>query len=542
MKTIKIVMYFMALTALFNACKGPMDEITSVDYPRAFSPVTLTIEPHAYDNVTAHWIAVDGARSYVVELSQGDSLLFNNIVATYETESLSQNLTGLWGETRYSVRVKAQAFNEGQEDSKWTAIVFTTNAEQIFYTVSNDDIKTRQITLHWTPNETVTKLTVTPGIGDIILTPAEIAAGEITLTDLTPVTQYTISIYNGEQRRGMVSVTTKWRPSGPDVIEISIGDNLSTFITNPANVGKIILLPEGYTYTWDGGTTPAGGFTVYGDPDGDQPVITCSTGTPLVLNGLTSGNDIIHFENVELVCTNTSGYFVNQGTDAANNACSIKRLSFENCRLADFGRSIVRAQAVNERFDTIRINNCLIENCSKESGQNYALIQCTVASEAFSNIIISNTTTNGSYSNFLNVGGGAGQPSGKNVTLQNCTFYKTVGSNSATPDNRFLIDGGNNGPLNITIRNCILGSVRGVGNERGYRMNSAGTLTATGNYATTDWTTIADNTQTPPFQNVPATAYSGTCTSLFADPENGDFHIKDAGFAGKATAGDPRWW
>lgn len=535
-------MCFLALIALFNACQEPMKEITGYDYPRAFSPVSLTVVRGTFDVATISWSVIDNSKSYVIELSEGDSLQFNNIVATYETDLMSQTLTGLLAETMYSIRIKAKAFNEDQDDSQWASIAFKTNPEQIFYAVANEDIKTGRITVRWTPNAEVTNITVNHGIGDIPLTPEEIAAGVKTLTGLESNTTYTITIYNGEQKRGTLTVTTKWRPSGENVVELAIGDNLRTVIADPANIGKIIYLPEGYEYTWAGGTTAVGGFTLYGDPDGDRPVITCSTGTPLLLDGLTSGNDVIHFENINFVCANTSGYFINQGTVAANNACSIKSLSFENCRLADFGRSIVRTQALNERFDTIRINNCLIEYCSQESGQNYALIQSTVAFEAFPNIILTNTTVNNSYSNFLNVSGGAGQASGKNITIENVTFYKTVGSNSATPDNRFLIDGGNNSPLNISINNCIFGSVRGVGNERGYRMNVNGVFTSTGNYVTKDWVTVADATQNPPYQDIPATKYNGDCVNLFVDPANGDFHIKDASFVGKGVAGDPRWW
>ena len=533
-------MYFVALIAMFTACSEPMEEITTVDYPRAFSPIGLKVVLGTFDKATVSWDAVDDARSYEVELSQGDSLLFNNIVGSYETESLNLPLTGLWSETSYSVRVKSKAFNEGQQDSHWYGIAFRTNAEQIFNAVADDEIKTGQITVRWTPNEEVTHLTVSPGIGVIVLTAEEIAAGMKTLTGLAPVTQYTIIIYNEDMKRGTVTPTTKWRPSGEGVVELSIGDDFVSAITDPENSGKIIYLPEGYTYTWASRVTPVPNITVYGDSDGERPVFTITDSEPLKLNELTA--DHIRFENVTLESTHGGGYFINQGTNTIDHACDVKLLSFENCRLIGFGRSIVRTQAVNERVDTIQINRCLIEHCSQENGQNYALIQCTAAFEAFPNIIISNTTVNHSYSNFLNIQGGAGQPSGKNVLIENVTFYKTVGSNTAGTDNRYLIDAGNNGPLNITIKNCILGSVRGVGSERGYRMNDAGTMTATDNYTTTDWTTVADAAANPPAVNVPATAYNGSCEALFVDPENGDFRIKDENFAGKGTAGDPRWW
>ena len=531
-------MYFVTLMAMFAACSESIDEITNVDYPRAFSPIDLKVELGTFDKATVKWNVIDDARSYVVQLSQGDNLVFDNAI-TYETELLEQPLTGLWGETNYSVRVKSKAFNEGQEDSKWYSLVFKTNAEQIFKAVANDEIKTKQITVRWEPNAVVTILTVSPDVGDVVLTAEEKAAGVKTLTDLTPETTYTISIYNGDQRRGMVTATTKWRPTGPDVVELNPGDDFVAAVQDVANEGKILLLAEG-DYDWASNANFVKNITIYGDPDGEKPRLEISVTEPVKVNQLTA--DYIHFENVALVADRDDGYFINQGTNATDHICSIGRLSFENCLIKGLGRSLVRTQTIDEKFDLIQINNCLIENSSRQDGQNYALIQCTIAFEAFPNIEITNTTVNHSYSNFLNIQGGAGQPSAKNILIENVTFYKTVGSNSATPDNRYLIDGGNNGPLNVTIKNCILGSVRGVGNERGYRMNEAGTFTSEGNYATTDWMTTADGAATPPAQNIPATAYSGSCATLFVDPENGDFHIKDAGFAGRTTAGDPRWW
>jgi hypothetical protein len=38
-----------------------------------------------------------------------------------------------------------------------------------------------------------------------------------------------------------------------------------------------------------------------------------------------------------------------------------------------------------------------------------------------------------------------------------------------------------------------------------------------------------------------ANSYSGKAADLFTDPANGNFKIKDNSFAGKSTAGDPRW-
>jgi len=38
------------------------------------------------------------------------------------------------------------------------------------------------------------------------------------------------------------------------------------------------------------------------------------------------------------------------------------------------------------------------------------------------------------------------------------------------------------------------------------------------------------------------TSYSGASSALWNDPLNGVFTLKDAAFAGKGIAGDPRWY
>ena len=536
MKIVKSLMFFMVLAVAFFACQGPMDEITKTEYPQAFSPIDLEVTQGAFGSVTVRWRTVDGAKAYIVELSK-DVLEFKNFVGVWEVEATSLLITNLVGETDYSVRVKSISTDyEYQIDSKWNEIAFRTNPEQLFNNLRDEDVRTGQIRLRWTPDPDVTKLNVEPDIGDITLTDEEIEKGEKALTGLTPVTQYVITIWNGDLKRGTLEATTKWRPSGEGVVELAIGDDLAAAMNDPANGGKIIFLPEGYTYTWASSIRPEANIKIFGDPDGDRPFFTIPHNTPITVDGLTA--DSVCFEYVTFHSVHGDGYFINQGNNNTTAVCNIGMLKFENCRFIDFGRSIVRAQNENQRFELIHFNRCLIENSNSNAGQNYAFIQCTFAFEALPDIRVTNTTVNHAYVSFINIAGGTGQPSGKNVLIENVTFYKTVGFNGTSESDRFLIDGGTNGPVNLTVRNCILGSVKGVGRERGYRFAEGSTMTASGNYATTDWTTVAEGAML----NIPATPYAGTAAALFVDPDNGDFSIKDENFPGIGVAGDPRWW
>jgi hypothetical protein len=553
MKIIKISVYLMALMAIFTACEEPMDEITNVDYPRAFSPIGLTVTLATYDKATVNWKTVDNARLYVIELSQGDSLLFNNIIATYETESLNQALTGLWGETQYSVRVKSKSFNESQEDSKWYGVAFKTNAEQIFNTVADADIKTGQITVRWTPGAVVTKLTVSPTIGDVVLTAEEKAAGVKTLTGLAPVTKYTISIYNEQQRRGMVTATTKYRPSGEGVIEVPIGGDLGAITADAANIGKIIYLPEGFTYDVSAaaGILIAGKMTIYGDPDAVvKPTITLSStsGGARVFQLPASADEVL-FTNIAL-----TGPGAGAGTSvldqdlakAAEAITDLKAVKFENCDMSGFGRSFIRLRSAagSNPIGLVSLNNCVCKNFGNNGGDagSYAFFTLNTVSSGIDDISVTNSTFQTQYHCFLNAPATAPNTSpAKKVNIENCTFNDIItGPTGATA--RYFIDGNNNTGLTITIKNVILGKA-GTGDlattkAAGYRIGAGSTIAVTGSYKTSDHSTApatADFT-------TGITVYAKASTDLWTNPGGGDFTFKDAGFAGKATAGDPRWW
>ncbi|HPT12014.1 MAG TPA: DUF5123 domain-containing protein, partial [Bacteroidales bacterium] len=61
------------------------------------------------------------------------------------------------------------------------------------------------------------------------------------------------------------------------------------------------------------------------------------------------------------------------------------------------------------------------------------------------------------------------------------------------------------------------------------------TLGVSGSYYTSDLATTATTLSSL------CTSYSGASTALWTAPLTGDFTFLDAAFAGKSTAGDPRW-
>ncbi len=149
----------------------------------------------------------------------------------------------------------------------------------------------------------------------------------------------------------------------------------------------------------------------------------------------------------------------------------------------------------------------------------------------FPEIRVTNSTISQLHVGLMNIGGGSGQPSGDKVVIENCTFYNVSGTNAEPPANRNFIDGGANGPVQITINNSIFGSHRAAGPL--LRVAAGSTVDGSNNYSTADWT-VTDL--------IPGlTTYAGGCNDLWVAPATGDFHFKDSSFAGKSTAGDPKW-
>jgi hypothetical protein len=544
----------MAFTAGFTACSDPMDEITDVAYPRAFSPIELTVEPGSFDQATVTWKSTDGARLYDVKLSQGDSLEFTNIVQTWEEIELTRlSLTGLWGQSQYSIAVKAKAFGENQEDSHWTAIAFKTSAEQIFKAVKDVEVKgTRMIVRFELPHGQITRLAVSPASGEetfVPLSAADIEAGYKEITGLTPGTAYKIAILNVDQKRGEVSATTQWKPTGSEsnVVMVNPGDDLAAICKDEANIGKTIYLPDGYTFTTNvnPGIVFAGEMTVYGDPDAAvKPTLTYTNsggGSRLFTWGYKCNIDELKFVNVVFQGSGKSGngaiVFGSAGSSSGSDDVDVlNAVIFERCDILDWGRAFYRAQGTyNNPIGRVSLNNCYAENVGAYGGVNgnYAFFTMNVGGGGIDNIVVTNSTFRKIYHSLLNAPLTSGNIPCKNITIENCTFNDFITGPGAT-SSRIFIDGNNNTALSINIKGTILG--QSGPKSSGYRYGTGGAIAVSGTYTTSDYFNEAAA------QLLPSLIDSGIAsTSLFRNPEAGDFTIISTGFAGRNTSGDPRW-
>src|SRR5689334_5433726 len=119
------------LSCTFSGCDDKIDPvITELELDRALTPGGLEAVIRNGTTIEVSWNTRDDADHYVVEFSE-DSLEFTNIVrtVTVQPEEIPIQET-FFGDTRYSVRVKAVSA-DGAEDSKWVAGTLRTDPENI---------------------------------------------------------------------------------------------------------------------------------------------------------------------------------------------------------------------------------------------------------------------------------------------------------------------------------------------------------------------------------------------------------------------------
>jgi hypothetical protein len=161
--------------------------------------------------------------------------------------------------------------------------------------------------------------------------------------------------------------------------------------------------------------------------------------------------------------------------------------------------------------------------------QTYGIVNPNAATASIVNIKFTNSSIYSFRNNLINYGAGIGCQS---VVIDNCTFDQMM-LDAATA--RYFIDFGTAGTSTgtIAISDCIFGKTSLIANgNRPAAMTVSG---ITGCYYTSDFVPVTGSFIAS------MTAYSGASTALWTNPTTGIFSFLDQNFAGKSTAGDPRW-
>ena len=487
-----------------------------------------------------------GTEYFVIEVST-DSLTDEmemgaspNSIVYGDDQSITASpdtIRGLLGETKYFIRIKACSATT--PDSKWVyfdngdgGTSFTTLAEQIFNTPTAADMGDEYINLTWTPGAEVTHITVTtpdgtPVMDDIILSDEAIANGEYKVENLTQLTTYVFTIYNGEKKRGQLELTTA--ASMPDadyqttvpatatvlsqeIIDQASEEALAKPGIDPTNYSVTIGIPAGMTLDVHGTDEDTGDDTSITIPDGMSVTFFGLAGGEAPTLNATKSIDIggthayIRFNNVSF----TDGgcqYLINQ-----SKAATVAELTFEGCRLTDFERSFVRLQGADnaKTIQNLNVNNCVVNNVA----QGYSMFLWKDNNGVVNNLNVTNSTFDVFTRSFAEI---TGNDTGTTINVSDCTFY-------GGPDSgRYIVDANGSTGVSVSIARCIFANAGGKGIR-----NATSNITEV--YFTSDFS-FSGNSFDPTVQ------LSESSTDVFADPANHDFTIQ----VRNVEVGDPRW-
>lgn len=504
------------------------------------------------------WVEVSftgmrGTEYYIIEVST-DSLTDEmgmgaspNSIVYGEDMSITASpdtIRGLTGDTKYYLRMKAMSSQT--KESRWVyfdngdgGTSFRTLAEQIF--IESEILRgDTYMELKWTPGAEVTNIIVTPSDGsepmniDLRNNADAIANGEYRVEGLTPSTTYTFEIYNEDTRRGTLTLATMASmpsadylyplPSTVTVISQSLLDDIAAEAIaqsgNADNYSVTIGIPAGSTISMYGTDEETGEQTNVTIPDGMSVTFFGIAGGETPTLNMDKGIDIggshayIRFDNVRLVDTGCQ-YFINQ-----SDACTIGGdLSFSNCTMTDFERSIIRMQSdAAKSINEVNIDNCVMTNMSY--GNGYSVLYWNNAAYTVGTVNITNTTFDTFARSFLEV---TNSNTGT-INISNSTFYNGPASG------RYFIDANNCAQADVNLTRCIFALSPDPTNCRGIRTPN-GNVVINEVYFTNDFVLTSNAFE-------PTTQLELSSTQLFLNPAEHDFTIQERGI----EAGDPRWY
>ncbi|MCU7547987.1 DUF5123 domain-containing protein [Chitinophagaceae bacterium LB-8] len=511
------------LMALASCQKEDLPEAT-----RLFRPVAKEGLVSEANWVSASWQKITGASSYTVQISRDT---FRTIDATINIDTSYAVFQDLKWNQLYQVQVKANA-QDTVKNSKYSNLggIKTPKFPTILATPTVNDVSDEAIKVSWTNSgATVTSIKVLKGsdsslVKEVTLTSTDVSNKYKIINGLAGSSQYIVYLYSGTTVRGWDNYTTKAPLSGTLVDLRSIADRPSVLADTLPLIpnGSTVILKRGYTYNIATGLSLDKSVTILSGSDllVTEPATIYFTGNFNLVAG--SNIDYIDFKNVKLVGSDYTGkYVVN-----ANAAANVGRLSFESC-VARVFRGMVRLQTAAVNITNFTINDCVIDSVG-----NYGVVNVDVALSKIENITIKNSTI------FKTEKVITSKQNSTTVTVENCTI------NEAPLGGNYFIDystsGTNNVSGGIKIAGCIFGIGKGttatppVTAFRGARFGASTNIDVSGSYKTTDVVFTSND-----LPNL--IAYTKSYTELWQGPATGDFKIKDNTFAGKATAGDPRW-
>lgn len=495
----------LVLAGLFGCKDDAGSEIEILNLDRVLSVSELTARVRNQTSVEVGFNLRENALKYVLEFSQ-DSLEFGSIIRTSEVmaEDVPVLLKDFAGDTRFSVRVKAIG-EDGTGESNWVSATFKTSPENLFQTVSGENIGGTTVVLNWVAGSNVTHILLNPGNITRSISEDEKALGEAQIENLEGRTEYTAILYNNEINRGSTQFTT--------LAEATVfpSDDLSTKITEAEDGAELVLAPGEYTL---GSYAVTKSIKIVGQKSNDMPLIhgqiTCETTVGFIeintvkFSGLQSGN----------------GQFFN-----ANTGCSIDKLSIVNSDISGYTNNFIYNNKSGV-FGEILVSGNLVHDIPGGGGDGIDFRSGTIGK-----LTVENNTFYNAFRSFLRM-----QVSCE-ASFKNNTFYKVSTLDNSNNSGLFRLSGGGS----LEVKSCLFVET-GVENPT--------------NITSGNWCRQASYmVETPSYSKNYYFNAKNLWAGLYTDPTECDAEEADPGFVDTSLAdftvtnqniideivGDPRW-
>ena len=530
-KYLNIKIVFIALFLGIIMVAGCKKEETLPEAPRLFRPVVSGEIVGSGNWLSASWTKVKGATGYTAEISRDT---FKTVTKSVTVETNSATFENLEWLTIYQVQVRANASVETKNSGfSLLGARKTEKFPSIMATPASEDILDKALLMHWTNKDAaVTNMKVTLKSDGSLAKEVTLDANDITnqykvIGGLLPKTTYIVTLYSETTVRGFETITTKEQIiTGTNIVDLSQETNAdvltSAYLTS-LTPGSVVILKRGMVYNITGtvnidkSVSFVSEVTFFAPPAklnlaGNFNIVASATAIPE-----------ISFKTLHLIGNAVDGY-AGKYVFNINTACAIDKITFDDCKIKAV-RGVLRAQA-GPKITAVSINNCLIDSIN-----GYGVVNCDNASASIQDVSLTNSTVSDAQKLLVS------KSNNNSVLIENCTFYAVpMSANYFLDYNTFTTANG------ITIKNSIFSvgkpstATPPVYLVNGFRPATANITTA-GNFKTSDLVWAGTGTTALPGLE----EYSGAATALFKDPANDDFTIIDSKFAGKSTAGDPRW-
>lgn len=403
------------LLIIVSGCDSYNEAVSDdIGASREFSPVGITARIRNRTAVELNWTVSEDTDHYVVEFAAEDPE-FKSVFKTMNVNASELPIqVALEGETVYSIRVKSVS-NREKDDSKWTVVTVTTLSEQIFLPVVPGDILSKQVTLRWVPNSSVTEIVLKHSDDSKsvkhTITEQEKVNGIAIVGGLSSLTNYTANLYNNTSRRGSRVIAT-----GIDItdgIEVKPSDNLNDVVANAPSNAILILQPGDYTVFTNTEIVLTKDITIRGLYNFNKPKLHVKfTVNPNVLSA-----SLIDLDLEAATLNNPSVLTI------SNAAGSFGDILIKGCTIHDFTRSLIAGGNTNGNIvNSVTIDDCVVTNVNTNVGADFIDFRNTFVK----NILIKNSTFNNCSASRDFVRADAGSLSGgsytTNVAIENCTL------------------------------------------------------------------------------------------------------------------------